>query len=90
MRVEWKEAKMMILHKKGDMKDIKHRMPICLMSQMYRLFTRMLQNRMEKVLDKNKSREQAGFRKGYSTVDHLQTINQLIEEYNMNSVDLLA
>ena len=36
--------------------------------------------RMEKVLDKNQPR--AGFRKGYSTVDHLQTINQLIEKCN--------
>ena len=34
--------------------------------------------RMEKVLDENQPREQAGFRNGYSTVDHLQTINQMI------------
>ena len=49
---------------------------------MYKLFTRILQKRMEKVLDENQSREQAGFKKGYSTVDHLQTVNQLIEKCN--------
>ena len=49
---------------------------------MYKLFTQTLQKRMEKVLDENQPREQAGLRNGYSTADHLQTINQLIEKCN--------
>ena len=32
------------------------------------------------MLDKNQPREQAGFRKKYSTVDHLQALNQVIEK----------
>ena len=35
---------------------------------------------MEKVLDENQPCEQAGFRKKYSTVDHLQALNQVIEK----------
>ena len=45
-----------------------------------------LQTRIEKTLDENQPREQAGFRKGYSTIDHLQALNQIIEksnEYNL-------
>ena len=79
---EWKEAKMIILHKRGDMRDIKNYRPISLLSHMYKLFTQTLQKRMEKVLDENQPREQAGLRNGYSTADHLQTINQLIEKCN--------
>ena len=67
---------------KRDMKDIKNYRPISLLSHMYKLFTRILQKRMEKVVDKNLPIEQAGFRKGYSTFDHLQTVTQLIEKCN--------
>ena len=44
---------------------------------------------MGKDLDENQLREQDGLRKGYSMVDHLQTINQLIEKL-MNSIDPFA
>ena len=49
----WQEAKIIILHKKGDRRDIKNYRPISLLSHTYKLFTRVLQDRMEKVLDEN-------------------------------------
>ena len=49
---------------------------------MCKVFTRILQKRMEKVLDEHQPKEQAGFRKGYSTADHLQAINQIMEKCN--------
>ena len=42
-------------------------------------------NRLEKKLDENQPREQAGFRSKYSTTDHIHAINQFKEkcrEYN--------
>ena len=55
--------KMIILHKKGERRDVKNFRPVSLLSHTYKLFTRAIQNRMEKVLDENQPREQAGFRK---------------------------
>ncbi|GFR97935.1 transcription factor Sox-14 [Elysia marginata] len=43
---------------------------------------RLLQKRMEKVLDENQPRDQAGFRKKFSTTDHTYTLNQVIEKTN--------
>ena len=37
---------------------------------------------MEEVLDRNQPREQAGFRKKFSTIDHIYTLNQVIEKCN--------
>ena len=82
----WHEAKIVILFKKGDPKDIKNYRPISLLSHSYKILTRLLQTRIERTLDENQPREQAGFRKGYSTTDHLQALHQIIEksnEYNL-------
>ena len=82
----WEEAKIIIIYKKGDPGDIKNYRPISLLSHSYKIFTRLIQKRMERILDENQPRDQAGFRKGYSTTDHIYTLNQVIEksnEYNL-------
>ena len=66
----WKEANMVIFFKKRNRKDIKNYRPICLLSNMYQLFTQIITTRLEKKLDENQPREQAGFRRKYSTTDH--------------------
>ena len=76
----WKEAKIILLFKKGDKADVKNYRPISLLSHLYKIFTKIIQNRIKDILDNNQPREQAGFRAGYSTTDHLQAINQLIEK----------
>ena len=37
----------------------------------YSLFTKIITTRLEKKLDENQPREQAGFRSKYSTTDHI-------------------
>ena len=79
---EWNNAIIILLHKKGDVKDINNYRPISLLSHMSKLFTKVIKNRIEKQLDINQAREQAGFRSGYSTSDHLQVITQLVQKSN--------
>ncbi|KAK6756769.1 hypothetical protein RB195_014912 [Necator americanus] len=79
---QWKTSKTVLLYKKGDPHDIGNYRPICLLSVIYKLSTRVILNRIEKVLHEGQPCEQAGF----STIDHIHTVLKLIEvsrEYKM-------
>ena len=77
------EAKIVIPFKKRDPKDIKNFRPISILLHCYKIFTRLLQTITERTLDGNQPRDQEGFRKGYSTTDHLQARNQIIQKSNV-------
>ena len=47
--------------------------------QVYKLFTRVILNRIDRTIDEGQPCEQSGFRKGFSTMDHIHTITKLIE-----------
>ena len=49
---------------------------------MSRIFSKVLTNRLKTILESEQPQEQAGFRSGFSTIDHLHTINQVIEKSN--------
>lgn len=81
----WNNAIIIIMHKKGNIADLKNYRPISLLSHLYKLFTKILTKRLTSKLDFYQPTEQAGFRSGYGTNDHLQVIKTLIEksvEYN--------
>lgn len=49
---------------------------------------KILKNRIYNLLDSQQPFEQAGFRKNFSTMDHIQTLNQLLEKANEFNIDL--
>lgn len=78
---EWSKSTTILLHKKGDRSDLGNYRPISLMSNMYKIFSKIILNRISATLDQNQPQEQAGFRKGYSTIDHIQVVSTIINKY---------
>ena len=85
---EWNDATIILLHKKGDRKDISNYRPISLLSCVYKIFTKVLTQRITNTLDENQPHEQGGFRKGFATSDHLQVVNQVVEKTNEYKIPL--
>ena len=78
----WLEGKIRPIFKnKGDQSDPENYRPITVLSYLSKVFTSVLNNRLTKFLDSTGglNENQAGFRKGYSTIDHIFSLNVLIE-----------
>ena len=73
----WKNASVFLIHKKGDTADIKNYRPISLLPVIYKVFSRILLQRMLQALEQHQLQEQAGVRPGFSTTDHVHVVSQL-------------
>lgn len=79
---QWCMSDIVLLYKKGNPLDIANYRPISLLVSIYKLFSSIILRRITKEIDKAQPIEQAGFRSGFSTIDHIQTLEQVIEKYN--------
>ena len=81
----WCRTKIVVLFKKGDPKLPAMYRPIAILPVLYKLFSKMLCERLTPHIMKHQSVDQAAYRKNFSTADHLLAAAQLIEksqEYN--------
>ncbi|KAE9412688.1 hypothetical protein Angca_008687, partial [Angiostrongylus cantonensis] len=76
---QWKTSKTVLLFKKGDLHHIGNYRPICLLSVVYKPFTRVILSTIDRTLDEGQPCEQARFRKGFSAMDDFHTLTRLIE-----------
>ena len=81
----WKRSIISVVFKSGDAELPQNYRPITIIPLLYKLFSRLLYSRLAPILDKAQPPDQAGFRPGYSTVDHLFTfgvLNEKSDEWN--------
>ena len=62
----WKETRLKVLYKKGDPQVLDNHRPISILAILYKLFSRVLQERVKTTLDRGQSVDQAAFRRGFS------------------------
>lgn len=81
----WCESIITPIHKAGDITDPNNYRGIAISSNIGKLFTKVLNNRLEEFLAKNKiiAEEQIGFTKGKRPTDHLFVLKSLIDQHTV-------
>ena len=80
---QWCQAVIAPLHKKGSKSDPNNYRGIALLSVLGKIFAKIINNRLVTWAEQCEvqKEEQAGFRKGYSTVDNMFILQALIQKY---------
>uniref|UniRef100_A0A8R1IG20 Reverse transcriptase domain-containing protein n=2 Tax=Caenorhabditis japonica TaxID=281687 RepID=A0A8R1IG20_CAEJA len=76
---KWKTSNTTLIFKKGDKEDLENYRPICLLPVLYKAFTKCVLNRIRTTIEEAQPVEQAGFRRSFSTIDHIHSIQRLLE-----------
>ncbi|CAK0862269.1 unnamed protein product [Prorocentrum cordatum] len=79
---QWRQMTIRVIHTSGDPGLPKHDRPIAILSMLYKLLARLLCNRLGTIFDADQSSGQAGFRKGFSTENHVFTTAIIQERSN--------
>ena len=76
----WKECRIKVLFKKGDEKLLENYRPITIIPILYKLFSRILNERIKPLLEKEQSVDQAGFRTGFGCDDQMFAVAMITEK----------
>ena len=71
-------AKVIMIFKKGDSKDLTNYRPISLLNSIYKLYASMIKRRLTSKLEPYLSKTQYGFRKRRSTAEAIAIIRRII------------
>lgn len=90
--VQWSQAIIVPLHKKGNPNDPDNYRGISLISILSKVFTHIMNSRLTLWAETNSvlSDSQAGFRKGRSTIDHIFTLHAFIEKHLLKHTKLFV
>lgn len=77
---EWCKSVLVMLQKKGDLKDCNNYRSIALIPHVCKITLTILKERLEKVIEQHLSEEQAGFRKDRSTIQQILILRLLMED----------
>ena len=75
----WKMTRLTVIFKKGNAKLPSNYRPIAITPILYKLFSRMFCERIQTTLMSHQSPDQAAYRAGYSTEDHVLTATLMTE-----------
>ena len=77
---DWKNGHLTVLPKKGDLTKCENYRGIMLLSVPGKIMSKIILNRMKKIVDKKLRKNQAGFRPNRSCADQITTLRIIIEQ----------
>ncbi|EYC33734.1 hypothetical protein Y032_0002g955 [Ancylostoma ceylanicum] len=85
-------ANTILLYKNGNPTDVTNYRPISLLSTLYKVLMKILTRRLRNTIDKGSilPPEQAGFRRNFSSVDHIHALNVIAEKCYEFNIQLCA
>ena len=84
----WKKSIITVIHKSGAPDQPKNYRPITVIPILYKLFAMLLFRRLTPHLDREQCADQAGFRAGYRTDDHILTTTLLMQKAEEHQITL--